>query len=114
MRPGHGLLTLLVRLVSGRLLHDVGAFAKREVRLIVVAVIGFIVSLAFVLGATAIAIVSAYTVLAPHFGALQSLGILIAATLVVAIIALAIAMKAARAFTHWEAVRLGQPVAKLT
>jgi len=106
MRTGDGLLALLVRLVSGRLLRDIGAFARREVRLVVVAVIGVVGFLTFLLGAAAMAVVVLYTVLAPWLGPLQSLAVLIGATLVVALVSLLIAMRAAKAFTRWEGMRL--------
>jgi len=108
MPAGNGLLALLARLISGRLLHEVGAYAKREVRLVAVAVVGFVGFLTFLLGAAAIGVVMLYAMLAPRFGPLTSYGILIGSALVVALISLLVALQAAKAFTRWEGARTTQ------
>jgi hypothetical protein len=102
MSAGSGLLTLLVRLVSGRLLHEIGSYARREVRLVAVAVVGLVGFVTFLLGATAIAVVLLYTVLAARIGPPASFAILIGATLAVALACLLIAMHAAKAVTRWQ------------
>ena len=114
MAARNGLLTLLVRLVSGRLRHEIGAYARREVRLVVVAVAGFVVCLTFILGAAAIAVTMLYAVLAPRLGQLESFGVLIGVALVVALLSLLIAMRAARAFTRWEGAQRRQPQSELS
>jgi len=102
MSAGSGLLTLLSRLVSGRLLHEVGSYARREVRLVAVAIVGFVGFLTFLLGAAAIAVVLLYTVLAARLGPLATFALLIGATLVISLACLLIAMHAAKAVTRWE------------
>jgi len=109
MPAGNGLLALMVRLVSCRLLHEVSAYAKREVRLVAVAATGFVGFLTFLLAAAAVGVVMLYAVLAPRFGPLASYGILIGGALVVALISLLIAVRAAKAFTRWEGARTAQP-----
>lgn len=109
MLTGNGLLALLARLVSGRLLHEIGAYAKREVRLVAVAAVGFVGFLTFLLGAAAIAVVMLYTVLLPRLGSLESFGVLIGVVLGIALVSLLVAMMAAKAFTRWEGLRGHRP-----
>src|SRR5690349_20751089 len=112
MSAGNGLLALLVRLLSGRLVHEIGAYAKRGVRLVIVAAVGFFGFLTFLLGATAIAVVMLYTVLVPRLGPLESFGVLIGLALSIALVSLLVAMMAAKAFTQWEGLPKRQPKPK--
>jgi hypothetical protein len=105
MRAGSGLLSLLARLASGRLQHEFGTYARREARLAAIAVAGFVAFLTFLLGAAAITITMFYTMLAPRFGALGSLAILIGVALAVALASLLVAIRAAKAFARWQGIR---------
>ena len=112
MSAGNGLLALLVRLVSGRLVHEIGAYARREVRLVIVAAVGFVGFLTFLLGAAATAVIMLYTVLVPRLGPLESCGVLIGVALSIALVSLLVAMMAAKAFTRWEGLPKRQPKPK--